>query len=509
MSNKRQKQERRRNMDQSLKARQAAKEDAAREHEESENNKSEARRAIENAVRRKHVDSEPKTKLGQSIRARSQEADKLAKHDPFYRHRRAKRIGVVVGVIAMGLASGAGIAGIFNAASDATTWTKTGQVAATVMGENIMEDSITTKIMDTRTGSYDSDSSWAQYLVDQGTTPSKLREQYIDSYKASIILDKACKEYGITVTSADEEAKWDEVANEYGGDDTFLSTIENYGYTKSSYMSSFDSTIKKEKLTAAVVPLDGITDQDVIDYVNENASTYNGARKSSQILFGTDSDGSTTNQDQAASVLQQIRDGSLSFSDAVSQYSTDTTSAADGGNIGWDCDSSLIDAYETALKGLDKGAISDVVQSSYGYHIIECTDVLSFDGSATDINQIPDDIASSIRKNIQSSKYSSWYSDYESNADITINDMPQGLPYDVSLDGVTASSSSSASGQTVYEDGVATSSDSSAESEDTTDASETSNASESESLSDTTNSGNTSSNLSSALSSESGTSVSK
>ena len=354
-------------------------------------------------------------------------------------HKAVKIVIAVVAVAAMVLASGVGIYGLFVGAEDAANqnWKKTGKVAATVMGDNIMEDTITSQIMSTRGDKSDAD--WAQYLVDNDETPSGLRSQAISSYQSDIILRHAMLDHGLSYTlqQSDIDKWWDAEGNTY----------EQYGITEDTAKNYYASSIRQWLLEQAVTPEDSITDQDVIDYLNENADTYNGARKSSHILFALDSDGTTDNKGTAESVLQQIKDGDITFEDAVSQYSTDSTSAADNGNVGWDCDSSFVEAYETALKGLGKGDITDtVVESAYGYHIIKCTDVIEWDGTLDDISIVPQDIVDNVRKALQSEKFQEWYSEYQSNADVTINDMPDGLPYDVSLDGVTKSENAGSNG---------------------------------------------------------------
>lgn len=43
--------------------------------------------------------------------------------------------------------------------------------------------------------------------------------------------------------------------------------------------------------------------------------------------------------------------------------------------MGWDKTSSFVQEYTDALSGLEKDQVSGLVTSSYGIHIIKCTDV--------------------------------------------------------------------------------------------------------------------------------------
>lgn len=357
---------------------------------------------------------------------------------PKRKHKTVKVIVAVIAVVAMVLASGMGIYGLFVGAEDAANqdWKRTGKVAATVMGDNVMEDTITSQIMSTRGDKSDAD--WAQYLVDNDETPSGLRSDAINSYKSDIILRHAMIDKGLSYTlqQSDVDRWWDAEGDAY----------KQYGIDKDTAKSYYASSIRQWLLEQKVVPKESITDKDVLAYLNKNADKYNGARKSSHILFALDDSGKTDNKEKAESVLKKIKDGDVTFEDAASKYSTDSASASDRGNVGWDCDSSFVDAYEKALKGLDKGEITDtVVKSTYGYHIIKCTGVLKWSGKLRDIGIVPKDIVDSVRETLQSERFQKWYDDYESDANVKINDMPRGLPYEVSLAGVTKSKNANGS----------------------------------------------------------------
>lgn len=375
------------------------------------------------------------------------------KKDSFYRHRKAKLVATVAGIALMVLASGAGVYGLVSGISARVTntdnWTHTGTIAANIMGDNVMEDTITEQIMSTKKN-YTDDTAWAQYLVDNDKTPSSLRESTISQYKSSIILKHALEDNNLSTSLTQTQIdQWRDENKE---------TYENHGMTKNMVPSYYSSTIQQWALKNKLFPKDSITDQDILDYINENESTYNGARKSKHILFATDTGGSTTNKDQAESAREQIVSGETTFDDAVNTYSTDTGTKEKQGDVGWDSENSLITEYETALKALSKGDISQVTQSSYGYHIIQCTDVFEWEGTLADINAVPDEIKESVRSTLQTQKFSEWYTEYTNNAQVTINDMPSGLPYDVSLDGITKSenANNSTSTATTSSDGTAT-----------------------------------------------------
>lgn len=369
--------------------------------------------------------------------------------------RTGKIILVVLGVAAMLLSVTAmACSGVLNQATNQTDYTLTGGVAATVNGVNIKEDTITEQIMSTRTslGKTD-DKDWAQYLADQGQTPESYRESVIRSYASQYLLTAAEKEYNVSVTNDDVQKAWDDAVSSYGGDEkTFEELLSQMGYDKSSYQESLKSQLAQQKLKEAVAPEKEPTDDEVLAYVNENLSTYNDARRSSHILIKVASDASEEDDAKAKATAQEaldkINSGELSFEDAAKKYSEDS-SKDDGGDVGWDKLTTFVTEYQDALNALSKDQVSGLVKTTYGYHIIKCTDYFHVDGSVTSVDQIPRDLKKSIVSTIKnkqvSADYSTWLSDYTDKADIKINEMPSNVPYNVDMSTVSAGDTGSGS----------------------------------------------------------------
>ena len=63
-------------------------------------------------------------------------------------------------------------------------------------------------------------------------------------------------------------------------------------------------------------------------------------------------------------------------------------------------------------------------------------DATTLDGVDT---ELVDYIRQALAKDAISSKFGSWFTDYRSKADIVVSDMPEGLSYNVSLEGVEPS----------------------------------------------------------------------
>lgn len=363
-----------------------------------------------------------------------------------------------------------------------TNYGYTGGVAATVNGAEIQEDTITKYIQDFRTSSdLTSDDDWGNWMKENSFDPATVRDQVIDYYVENELKKQACDEKGITVEQSQVDDEINNMKANYDSDDAWKQALSSAGLTEDQYRESVEAGLLDKALEDAVAG-DAATadDSKVLDMLNTYYTMFNGAKKSSHILFAS---GDT---EKAQEVLDQINAGTLDFAEAAKQYSTDAASAADGGNVGWDAINSFVTDYTDALDGLSVGQVSGLVMSDYGIHIIKCTDEFTCDGKATSLSAYPqefvDYISNIVKDQSKSTAYSNWFNDYKAQADIQNNDMPENVPYNLDMTKYDNSDSSSDNS-----DGSSNgaSADTNADASATEDSSESSN----EKSSDSENSG--------------------
>lgn len=338
----------------------------------------------------------------------------------------------VVAALALSCACIAGLAACSSAGGS-------GKVAATVNGSNIMEDDITSYIVDFRTSNgLESDDAWSAWMLASGMTPETVRNQVIEYYENIEIVKQAAKEKNVTVSASDVDAQVQTMKANYDSDEAWTNALASAGTTEEKYRESVENAMLQSKLQSVLAEEESkdASDDELIEAMGTYLSSFDGARKSSHILFASDDEGT------AQQVLDDINSGEIDFADAAKEYSTDTGSAVNGGDVGWDKLNSFVTEYQSALSELDEGQVSGLVTSDYGIHIIKCTEVFNAPDEVASIDQIPSEFVDYVREVLESGLSNQAYTDYvtkfKDEAEIVVNDMPEGLSYDVEVEAVTS-----------------------------------------------------------------------
>jgi len=132
-------------------------------------------------------------------------------------------------------------------------------------------------------------------------------------------------------------------------------------------------------LSAAVKP----SDADLKKYYDDNIARFKTQAqvRVSHILITAPKDASaadkTKAKQQAETLLAQVKAHPDQFAEIAQKNSQDPGSAAKGGDLGYFSRGMIAggQAFDDAAFGLKKGEISGIVQTDFGYHIIEATDV--------------------------------------------------------------------------------------------------------------------------------------
>jgi peptidyl-prolyl cis-trans isomerase D len=167
-------------------------------------------------------------------------------------------------------------------------------------------------------------------------------------------------------------------------------TEELKAFYNSRQKSYANSIPEKRKIKYVVVDTGKIladmpvTHDELQAYYNQHRDQYRVAEqvKVSHILIKTplagadgkvDEKGVAAAQKRAEDLLKQLKAGAK-FEDLATKNSEDPGSAKQGGSLGWIEKGRTVPEFEKAAFSLPKGQTSDLVKSSYGFHIIRVDD---------------------------------------------------------------------------------------------------------------------------------------
>lgn len=152
-----------------------------------------------------------------------------------------------------------------------------------------------------------------------------------------------------------------------------------------------------------------VTDDNIQSFYKQNQTRYGQPerRRVSHILIELPASANDAVKAQARAKAEDIAKRASaapeSFAALAKEFSQDTGSANQGGDLGWISKNMLVPQVETAVFDLERGKISGVVESPFGFHVINVLDVQP--ASVKALAEVKDDISNEIRKQLAAEQF--------------------------------------------------------------------------------------------------------
>lgn len=328
-------------------------------------------------------------------------------------------------------------------------------VAAVVEGVEIRESEVTAKIAEMRRAiGCEGDAEWAAYLHDTGMTAAGMRESAIRGMSETIIDENHAEELGVTVTdeAVDEQVRMAREA--YGTEEGWQEMLDSMGCAdEAAYRESVREQMVFEGVTQHFIgkaePTQAALDEAAVLYAQYN----DGSKRVSRICIAIEDPESADARAKALAKAEEARAaveaGEMTFEEAVAKYSDPGTSLDATGDVGWTAEGAVSDDGAAAVRGLSVGELSEPLVTEFSVEVFKVTDALPLPDQVNGIKDLPEGLQEGIRESAKSNAgyadYIAWLDGRTAEAGIVINDMPEGLPYDV--DPSDGGSSSGTSGK--------------------------------------------------------------
>ena len=314
-------------------------------------------------------------------------------------------------------------------------------VAATVMGQSILESEVTDYIETFRSGmQYSSEQAWAGYLAAKGTDPEGMRKTTIYELAAPIVVRSKADELGVTVDESEVDAQVNAMRSSLlaADDETWNDELERYGTSEEKLRETYATKNLEQQVFAKVVGDAEATEADIRNYVGENLAGQ--TAKKIECVYGS----GYTYMQAALDKAQKAGFGASGMKKIAAKADDKTTHYV---QLGWDVNCELTQNMKNAIAKLSKGEMADSLLSENGvYYLFYVSDAYKFplepdkvDLSDASLKEALGELAAATLVEAQGSLW--LQQQIEENT--TVNDMPAGLSYDVDMDALSSSSAAS------------------------------------------------------------------
>lgn len=204
------------------------------------------------------------------------------------------------------------------------------------------------------------------------------------------IIDAEISKRNITVSAQDLATYKANLIAQIGGEENFKKLLEKNQITENEFKTMAANELQVNKLINALSPI-SVSDGEVKKFYTDNKAakfTHPDIVRASHILIKDEA--------KAKEVLALAQAPNADFAALAKQYSEDTGSAANGGDLDYFTKDQMVKPFSDAAFALKPDNVSDLVKTEFGYHIIKVVDrkragVTPFEDIKADIKKYLED----------------------------------------------------------------------------------------------------------------------
>jgi peptidyl-prolyl cis-trans isomerase D len=253
-----------------------------------------------------------------------------------------------------------------------------------------------------------------QVMYEQQLRKDLALQQLLNAVQGTAILPKTIGERVAAIFEQEREVqKIDFKASDYVSQVKVTEAMLKDYYEKNSKQFEIPELIKAEYVVLNDEVLGSqvtVSDADILSHYEQNKKSYatDEQRRASHILISVKKDASDAElkaaKAKAEGLLAQLRKNPELFAKLAKENSQDPGSAERGGDLDFFTKGAMVKQFEDAAYKLKQDEISDLVQSDFGFHIIQLTAVKA--ASTKTLAEVKSEISVEIKKQKAAKAYS-------------------------------------------------------------------------------------------------------
>ena len=228
-----------------------------------------------------------------------------------------------------------------------------------------------------------------------------LKERVINELVIKKLIDQEVSKRKIKISKDDMDKQLKTIIDKVGSKEKFNALLKENGVTTAQFRKDLADEVKMQKLVDSLAVI-SISDKDALKFYNDNqdkfknpdrvrashilvsanpeelkakiAETPEGKKLSAAELDASVEKAMAEKKAQAEKLLTEVKKNKSEFAKIARENSDDPASAKQGGDLGFFAKEEMVEPFSKVAFTLKPNAISEVIQTPYGYHIILVTD---------------------------------------------------------------------------------------------------------------------------------------
>lgn len=233
----------------------------------------------------------------------------------------------------------------------------------------------------------------------------KLKENILEKLIVDELINQEIDNKKIAITDEEVNNLYEQTIKDMGGQEQYEEFLKQQNITDDFIKDSIKKDYKQQKLEEAFYKENKVTEEEIKDFYDANKERLI-KYSLSQIM--------ADNEEDAKKLYDKLEAGE-DFAELAKNESSDTYSAANGGNMGEVQASTMPEEFLNAVSATEIGSYSKVFKSDMGYHIVKVDDKK---------DQL-EDLKTEIEQTLKSQKFIEYMKDLRANADVKKMDLPE------------------------------------------------------------------------------------